>query len=75
MTFMFEIEDKMPAVENSYYPTILDQINQHLENKSLSSQQKNGQKQLYRPRNGVNERSSEDKTSKSVSTNQSTEKI
>ena len=38
------------------------------ENKSLSSQQKNGHKQLYRPRNGVNERRSEVKTRKSAKT-------
>ena len=49
-------------------------------NKSLSSQQTNHQKQLQRPKNGVNERRSEYKTTKAaqtfdnlVSTNQNTE--
>ena len=58
---MLQLKDKVPTVEN----TVLQywvKLTGIFENQSLFIQQKNGRKQLYRLKNGVNKRQSEVKT-------------
>lgn len=78
----FNLRTKCRLLEVSTAPRYWVKLSDIFEDKSLFSQQKSVQKQLYRPKSGVNRHLSEVKTVKSakhftnyVNTNQNTEAI